>query len=128
MHISKQFFVYLFLEREEGRENGRESFMCKRNMDWLSLACPQLGTWPTAKACALTGNGTSNPSVCGMMPNPLSHTDQGLGPYLENEAGGKGAFMMNAVAEGRKLIFQDSAEGKWTRRESGGVFLLSELV
>ena len=63
-----------------------------------------------------------------MMPNPLSHTDQGLGPYLENEAGGKGAFMMNAVAEGRKLIFQDSAEGKWTRRESGGVFLLSELV
>ena len=33
-------FIYLFSERGEGREKERE-----RNIDWLPLACPQLGTW-----------------------------------------------------------------------------------
>ena len=38
----------LFPERGEGRE---------RNINvWLPLTCPQLGTWPTTQACALTGN------------------------------------------------------------------------
>ena len=45
-------------------------------MDWLSLAHPQLGTWSTTQACALTGNQTSDLSVCGLMPNPLGHTSQ----------------------------------------------------
>ena len=35
--------------------------MCKRNMDRLPLTCPQLGTWPTTQACALTGNRTGQP-------------------------------------------------------------------
>ena len=45
-------FIYLILERGEGREKERE-----RNIHvWLPLTCPQLGTWPTTQACALTGN------------------------------------------------------------------------
>ena len=34
---------------------------------------PLLGTWPATQACALTGNQT----LCGIMPNPLSHMNQG---------------------------------------------------
>ena len=45
-------FIYLFLERGEGREKERE-----RNINvWLPLACPLLGTWPVTQACALTGS------------------------------------------------------------------------
>ena len=67
----KKDFIYLFLER--GREGERE-----RNINvWLPLKCPLLGTWPAAQACALTGNGTSSPMVCGSLLNPLSHSSQG---------------------------------------------------
>ena len=48
----KIYFIYLFLEGK----GGRETSMCERNSDHLLLACPQPGTWPTAQACALTGN------------------------------------------------------------------------
>ena len=48
-------FIDLFLERGEGREKERE-----RNVDQLPLARPQLGTWPSNQACALTGNPTSD--------------------------------------------------------------------
>ena len=44
---------------------------------WLRLMCPLLGTWPATQACALTGNQTSNPLVCRLALNPLSHTSQG---------------------------------------------------
>ena len=45
-------FIYLFLERGEGREKERE-----RNINvWLPLAFPLLGAWPATQACALTGN------------------------------------------------------------------------
>ena len=44
-------FLYLFLERGKGREKERE-----RNISWLPLICPQLGTWRTTQAHALTGN------------------------------------------------------------------------
>ena len=45
-------FIYLFLEREEGREKERE-----RNINvWLPLVHPLLGTKPTTQACARTGN------------------------------------------------------------------------
>ena len=47
------FKFYLFFQREEKR--GREVLMCQRNIYWLPLTCPQVGTWPTAQACALTG-------------------------------------------------------------------------
>ena len=44
---------------------------------WLPLACPQLGAWPAALVCALTGNLTGNYSVCRLALDPLSHTNQG---------------------------------------------------
>ena len=44
---------------------------------WLPLARLQLGTWPATQAHALTGNRTGKLSVCGTMPIPLSHTNQG---------------------------------------------------
>ena len=65
-------FIYLFLERGEGWEKERE-----RNINWLPLIPPQLGTWPITQACALTGNQTGDLSVCRMMPTLLSHTSQG---------------------------------------------------
>ena len=51
--------------------------MCERNSDWSPFTHLQLGTKPATQACALTGNQTSELSVCGMMPNLLSHTSQG---------------------------------------------------
>ena len=45
-------FIYLFLERGEGREKERE-----RNINvWLPVTHPLLGTWPTTQACAVTGS------------------------------------------------------------------------
>ena len=42
-------FIYLFLERGEGREKEKD-----RNSNvWLPLVCPLLGTWPPTQACAL---------------------------------------------------------------------------
>ena len=63
-------FIYLFLERGEGREKERE-----RNINvWLPLVCCSLlGTWSATQACALTGNGTSDPLVRRPELNPLSH-------------------------------------------------------
>ena len=70
-HFFKRF--YLFLEREEGKEKERE-----RNISvWLPLSHTLLGTWPATQACGLTGNWTSNPLVCKLALNPLSHTSQG---------------------------------------------------
>ena len=69
-------FIYLFLE--EGKDEEREALMmCERNTDQLSFAHPQLGTWPTTQACALTRNQTSDLLVHRPALNPLSHTSQG---------------------------------------------------
>ena len=55
-----KYFIYLFLDRREGKEKERE-----RNINvWLPLEHPLLGTWPTTEACALTGNQTGDPFVC----------------------------------------------------------------
>ena len=59
--------------------------MCQRNIDWLPLAQSQLGTWLTTQTCALTRNRITNLSVCGMMPNPLSHTNWGS-PSIFNDS------------------------------------------
>ena len=64
----------LFIFRERGREEKEREISINV---WLPLMCPQLGTWPTAQACALTGNQTSDPLVCRLALNPLSHTSQG---------------------------------------------------
>ena len=60
-------FIYLFLEREEGREKQRE-----RNINvCLPLAQPLPRTWPTTQTCALTGNQTGDPLVSRSVLNPL---------------------------------------------------------
>ena len=41
-------------EGKGGRKRGRETLMFERNIDWLPLAHPQPGTWPTTQACVLT--------------------------------------------------------------------------
>ena len=57
-------FIYLFLERGEGREKERE-----RN---TNVSLP-----PAFQACALSGNRTSDPLVGRPALSPLSHTSQG---------------------------------------------------
>ena len=77
-YFLKDFTLFYFLEKGEGKEKrGRETFVCKKYIDQLPLACPQLGTWSATQACALTGSWTGNLLVCRTMPNPLSHTSQG---------------------------------------------------
>ena len=55
-------YIYIFLKvllifREKGTKKEREW-----NINvWLPLTRPLLGTWPTAQACALTGNRTGWP-------------------------------------------------------------------
>ena len=44
-----RFYLFGFGQKG-GKEKERE-----RNIEHLHLACPQLGTWPTTQACALTG-------------------------------------------------------------------------
>ena len=63
-------FIYF---RERGREGERKEKARERKL----LMLPQQGTWPTTQACALTGNGTGDPSICRPAVNPLSHTGQG---------------------------------------------------
>ena len=58
--------------------------MCKRYMDYLPLACLQLGTWLATQACALTGSPTSDLSVRRPALNPLSHTSQGKNKFSFN--------------------------------------------
>ena len=62
--LFKKDFIYLLLERGEGREKDRE-----RN------------TWPTTQACALTRTRTSDLLVHRLVLNPLSHTGQDYSMY-----------------------------------------------
>ena len=71
-HIFFKGFIYLFLERGEGKEKERE----KNIYVWLPLMHPLLGTWPATRACALTGNWTGDPLVPKLALNPQSHTSQ----------------------------------------------------
>ena len=71
--ITDVYFIYLLLERGQGREEERE-----RNINvWLPLTHPLLGNWPATQAYALTGNRTCDPLVRRLVLNPLSHTSQG---------------------------------------------------
>ena len=57
--------------------------MCERNIHWLPLARPPLGTWPATQACALTGDQIGNLSVYKITCNSLSHTSQGSFSYFK---------------------------------------------
>ena len=68
--------MYLFIFGERGKQKEKER---ERNISvWLPLVCPLLRTRPGTQACALTGNWTSNPWLCSLTLNPLSHISQGL--------------------------------------------------
>ena len=85
MSVSNNCFQILFIYfQKKGkrlgkgrRQRGRETSMCKRKINQLPLAHPQLGTPPATQACSLTGNRTSNLLVHRPVLNPLSHTSQG---------------------------------------------------
>ena len=67
-------FIYLFLERGEGKEKERERSINVR----LPVVCAhQLETRPTAQAWALAGSQTGDPLVHRPALSPLSHTSQG---------------------------------------------------
>ena len=63
-------FLVIFLERGEGKETGRETSMCERNMDQLPLTAPNWGSNPQPRH-------VPDPLVCSLVLNPLSHTSQG---------------------------------------------------
>ena len=65
-------FIYLFLDRGEGRGKERE-----RNNVWLPFVRSPPGTWPATQVCSLTGNQTWDPLVHRLALNPLGHTSQG---------------------------------------------------
>ena len=63
-------FIYLFLERGEGREE-------EKPPSAVASHTPPAGTWCANQACALTRNQTGDFLVCRPALNPLSHTSQG---------------------------------------------------
>ena len=98
--LKKKILFTYYLERR----GGRETSLCKRYMDWLSHAHPQLGTQLITQACALTGNRTSDLLVCRPALNPPSHTSQGPTFWFNSS--------QNPVCLGPN-------EGKYEGRESG---------
>ena len=69
--------IHLFLERGERREEERE-----RNIDWLPLTSPHLGTWPATQARTLYGIEPVTFLVHRLGLNPLSHTSQAVGNII----------------------------------------------
>ena len=79
--VETLFENILFIFREREREEQRE----RDTNVWLPLMRPLLGTWPTNRACALTGNRTSYTLVHRLSLNPLNHTSQGFFLNLETD-------------------------------------------
>ena len=78
-------YVYLFLDRGEGREKGNEtnSNVREKHQCVVTSHTPPTRHLAATRACALTGNPTGHLLVCGMMLNPLSHTSQGCSSHLK---------------------------------------------
>ena len=76
--ISQGFYLFIFRKRgREGERKGeKHQYMHERYINWLPLACPQLGTWHKTQACTLTRNWTGDNLVHRTVLNPLSHTSQ----------------------------------------------------
>ena len=72
-------FIYLFLERGEGREKRERKSLIGCLWHALKGGAAVRGwqTWPSTQACALTRNRTGVLLGLGMIRNPLSHTGQG---------------------------------------------------
>ena len=66
-------FIYLLLDREEGREKERE----RNNNAWLPLVRSLLGTWLATQAYALDWESNQLPFDLQAGTQTLSHTSQG---------------------------------------------------
>lgn len=72
----KRYFVYFFLECRGGRRRERDIDVGEEQ-GWVASRMPELGTWPTSLACALTGNQMCSLFVHSPVLTPLNHTSQG---------------------------------------------------
>ena len=77
LFLKKIIYLFLFLEREEGREKEME-----RN---IKVQLPPTGDLACNPCMCLTGNWTSNPMVHRLALSPLSHTTQGDDRFLHTE-------------------------------------------
>ena len=66
----KILFIYFYREGKGGRKRGKHQCV-------VASCTPPTGYLAATQACALTGNRTSDPLVCRLALNPLSHTSQG---------------------------------------------------
>ena len=79
----KNLFIYLFLERREGRKTGRETSMCERYIDLLHLSClSHIPTWgPGLQPRHVPWLGIKRATLwfaaCAQATEPLSHISQG---------------------------------------------------
>ena len=73
----KIFIYFYFRERVREGERVEEKHDVREKHRWLPLTHGQTGNQTCSRACALTGNLTGNPSLCGMAPNQLCHTSHG---------------------------------------------------
>ena len=72
-------FVYLLIERGEGRRKRERSMTQKHQL--VASHIPTRNQ-STTEACALIGNQTGDLSLCGTTPNQLSHAGQCGRPKL----------------------------------------------
>ena len=70
--LFKKYFIYLFLERGEGRERGRETSMCG-----CLLCAPYWGPGQQPRHVRWLGIKLSDLLVCRPALNPPSHSSQG---------------------------------------------------
>ena len=112
--VSSSFFFFLkilciyFLERGEGKKKEKE-----RNIMWLPLKRPLLGTWPTTQACSLTGNQTSDPLVCRPKLYPLSYTSQGcLIEFFRMGSGGQRVYVVT-VQKQTEMLHEKPTGKEW---------------
>ena len=80
-----------YSERGEGRWKERE-----RNIHWLPLTCPQLGTWPTTQASVLTGN-QLDPQPCGSHTSAQSTEPRQPGHVSDFESENIESFCLKTV-------------------------------
>ena len=72
--ICLSIYLFIIYHLSIFRQRGREGEIEGEKYQWLPLACPLVGTWSATQACALTGNGTSDPLVHRPALSSLSHT------------------------------------------------------
>ena len=80
------FFFLLIPERGEGREKerGRNIDVIGKHRSLASCMSPHWGPNSQPRAYALTGNRTCDLLLCGMTPNQLIHSGQGIFAFLKS--------------------------------------------